>query len=306
MRLIATLHKPPLEVAGHSVECNGTWPRIARLRDEIWLDAPHPQPPELIAAVRSARLRADLVTFSQTIEDTTPRHPFPLSMESTAVADAADFGAWWTALPQESRKHMRRARKAGVVVRSAPFDDELVAGIKRLYDETPVRQGRRFPHHGKDLATVRRENGTFLARAHFLGAYLGENLVGFVKIVRVGGTARIMQILAAQAHREAFPSHALLAGAVELCPRLPARYLIYGQYVYGRKQGSPMTEFKRRNGFRDVRVPRYHVALNWRGRLALRTGFHQRTGDRLPEPLLNLLVRLRALALPRSGAGAAS
>jgi len=67
-----------------------------------------------------------------------------------------------------------------------------------------------------------------------------------------------------------------------------------------------MTEFKRRNGFRDVRVPRYHVALNWRGRLALRTGFHQRTGDRLPEPLLNLLVRLRALALPRSGAGAAS
>lgn len=306
MRLLVPLRDPPLEVAGHVVDCNGTWPRIARLRDEIWLEAPRPEPPELIAAVRSSHLRADLLTFSQTIEDTAPRHAFPVSLESTAVAETVDFGAWWNALPQESRKHVRRSRKAGVVVRSAPFDEDLVAGIKRLYDETPMRQGRRFPHHGKDLATVRRENGSFLARAHFLGAYLGETLIGFVKIVRVGGTARIMQILSAQAHRDVFPSNALLAGAIELCPRLPARYLIYGQYVYGQKHGSPMTEFKRRNGFRDVRVPRYHVALNWRGRLALQTGFHQRTGDRIPEPLLNLLLRVRALALRRSSAAAAS
>jgi hypothetical protein len=306
MRLLVPLRDPPLEVAGHVVDCNRTWPRIARLRDEIWLEAPRPEPPELIAAVRSSHLRADLLTFSQTIEDTAPRHAFPVSLESTAVAETVDFGAWWNALPQESRKHVRRSRKAGVVVRSAPFDEDLVAGIKRLYDETPMRQGRRFPHHGKDLATVRRENGSFLARAHFLGAYLGETLIGFVKIVRVGGTARIMQILSAQAHRDVFPSNALLAGAIELCPRLPARYLIYGQYVYGQKHGSPMTEFKRRNGFRDVRVPRYHVALNWRGRLALQTGFHQRTGDRIPEPLLNLLLRVRALALRRSSAAAAS
>ena len=306
MRLLVPLRDPPLEVAGHVVDCNGTWPRIARLRDEIWLEAPRPEPPELIAAVRSSHLRADLLTFSQTIEDTAPRHAFPVSLESTAVAETVDFGAWWNALPQESRKHVRRSRKAGVVVRSAPFDEDLVAGIKRLYDETPMRQGRRFPHHGKDLATVRRENGSFLTRAHFLGAYLGETLIGFVKIVRVGGTARIMQILSAQAHRDVFPSNALLAGAIELCPRLPARYLIYGQYVYGQKHGSPMTEFKRRNGFRDVRVPRYHVALNWRGRLALQTGFHQRTGDRIPEPLLNLLLRVRALALRRSSAAAAS
>lgn len=305
MRLLATLRDSPLEVAGHAIECDGTWPRIARLRDEIWLEAPHPEPAQLVAAVRSSRLRADLITFSQTIEDPAPRHAFPCSLESNAVADVTNFAAWWDALPQESRKYIRRSRKAGVVVRSAPFDEALVAGIKRIYDETPVRQGRRFPHHGKDLATVRRENGSFLARAHFLGAYLGEALIGFVKLVRVGGSARIMQILATQAHREVFPSHALLAAAIELCPRLPVRHLIYGQYVYGRKHGSPMTEFKRRNGFRDVRVPRYHVALNWRGRLALHTGFHRRTGDRLPEPMLNLFLRIRAFALPRQRPDAA-
>ena len=76
MRLLATLRDSPLEVAGHAIECDGTWPRIARLRDEIWLEAPHPEPAQLVAAVRSSRLRADLITFSQTIEDPAPRHAF--------------------------------------------------------------------------------------------------------------------------------------------------------------------------------------------------------------------------------------
>lgn len=286
-----------MEVAGRRLECVGRWPRIARLADEVWLEPPSPDAAAIIAALRESRCRADLLSFAQHVDDTEPRHPFPHTWDSVAVADATDFGSWWDALPQESRKHVRRSRKAGVVVRPAPFDHDLIAGIKRLYDETPVRQGRRFPHHGKDLATVRRENSSYLARSHFLGAYLGETLIGFVKLVRVGSAARIMQILAAQAHRDAFPTQAILAAAVEICPSLPARHLIYGQYIYGRKDRSPMTEFKRRNGFRDIRVPRYHVPLNWRGRLALRTGFHRPTGDRLPEPVINVFLRLRALAL---------
>jgi hypothetical protein len=298
MRIITTMRDDRLEVAGHRLECVGRWPRVARLSDEVWQEPPRPEISDLIAAARGSRLRADLVTVAQDITAPEPRHAaFPLTWDSVAVADATDFGSWWEALPQESRKHVRRSRKAGVVVRPAPFDHDLVAGIKRLYDETPVRQGRRFPHHGKELATVRRENSSYLARSHFLGAYLGETLIGFVKLVRVGPAARIMQILAAQAHRDVFPTQALLAAAVELCPKLPVRHLIYGQYIYGRKDRSPMTEFKRRNGFRDIRVPRYHVPLNWRGRLALSTGFHRPSGDRLPEPIVNVFLRLRSLAL---------
>ena len=36
-------------------------------------------------------------------------------------------------------------------MRRVPFDDALVRGISRIYDETPTRQGRRFWHYGKDL-----------------------------------------------------------------------------------------------------------------------------------------------------------
>lgn len=247
--------------------------------------------------LRGSRLRADLVTVAQNVDDPEPRHPYSHTWDSVAVAEAANFDAWWHGLPQEARKHVRRSRKEGLVVRPVPFDDILVAGISRLYDETPVRQGRRFAHYGKPLAVVRRENATYLARSHFLGAFLGDTLAGFVKLVRVGTSARIMQILAAEEHRDTFTTQALLAAAVELCPRLPARRLIYGQYVYGRKQGSSMTEFKRRNGFREVRVPRYHLALTWRGRLALRAGLHRPVADRIPEPFISAFLRLRTLAL---------
>ena len=297
MRPLPLMPATLTEVEGRAIDMTGRWPRIARLRDEVWLEPPLPHPDGILGALRAAPDRADLLTFAGRVEDPEPRHPFTRSWDSIAVADATDFDAWWESLPQESRKHVRRSRKAGVAVRPAAFDDELLTGIKRLYDETPVRQGRRFPHHGKDLATVRRENSSYLARSHFLGAYLGETLIGFVKLVRVGPAARIMQILAAQAHRDSFATQALIAAAVELCPRLPVRQLIYGQYVYGTKHRSPMTEFKRRNGFREIRVPRYHVPLNWRGRLALRTGFHRPAGERVPEPVVNLFLRLRALAL---------
>ena len=98
------------EVAGHRLECVGRWPRVARLRDEVWQEPPHPGISEIIAAARESRLHADLVTFAQDITAPEPRHPFPLTWDSVAVADATDFGSWWEALPQESRKHVRRSR----------------------------------------------------------------------------------------------------------------------------------------------------------------------------------------------------
>ena len=68
-------------------------------------------------------------------------------------------------------------------LREVPFDDVLVKGIWEIYNETPVRQGREFPHYGKDLETVHREEATFLDRSVFIGAFLQERLIGFVKLV---------------------------------------------------------------------------------------------------------------------------
>ena len=88
------------------------------------------------------------------------------------------------------------------MIRLAKLDDDFAAGIKAIYDATPVRQGRQFWHYGKDIDTVKRENGSYLDRSEFLGAYYSGQLVGFMKLVYVGDAARSMQILCLNAHQD--------------------------------------------------------------------------------------------------------
>ena len=55
-----------------------------------------------------------------------------------------------------------------------------------------------------------------------------------------------------------------------------------------------LAEFKRRCGFERVRVPRYYVALTWKGTLALKLGVHRGWKAMVPERIKTPLKRLRA------------
>jgi hypothetical protein len=168
-----------------------------------------------------------------------------------------------------------------------------VRGIKDLYDETPIRQGRRFWHYGKDIETVRRENSSYLDRSQFIVVYHQEELIGFLKMVYVGSTARIMQILSKEQHFDKRPTNALLAKAVEVCSKRSISQLIYGQYIYDNKTDSPVTEFKRRNGFHEVLLPRYYIPVTNKGRAAVALGLHRGLKSRLPRPVVSWALGVR-------------
>ena len=68
-------------------------------------------------------------------------------------------------------------------------------GITKIYNESPMRQGKPFWHYGKDFETVRRENATFLNRSYFIGAYFENELIGFIKLVYEKNFASMMQII---------------------------------------------------------------------------------------------------------------
>lgn len=291
-----------LPFEGRRIVCAGGWVRTASIFDEVWLDLPRLSNPfAALETVERSDLGADLFTFGQSLPDTAVEFPdLHVDYDNLAVGPTADFKAWWDALPQESRKNCRKAQKRGVAVRSVEFDDELAAGIKSIYDETPIRQGRRFPHYGKDLATVRAENASYLERARFVGAFLEGRLIGFIKMVYSGRTARIMQIIARNDQYEKHPTNALLAAAMELCSKQSIDRLIYGQYVYGRKRNSSVTEFKRRNGFVEVLLPRYYIPLTVRGRFALSTGLHRGVAANLPEPVTQFLLDARSLVYDKA------
>jgi hypothetical protein len=182
----------------------------------------------------------------------------------------------------------------GLVVKVTEFTDELVEGIKRIYDESSVRQGKPFWHYQKDFKTVKRENSTYLDRSTFIGAFYNDELIGFIRMIRVGTAECTLQVISQQRHFDKKPTNALLAKAVEICDERNASHLVYGRYTYNGVHSS-LTEFKRRNGFFEVLLPRYYVPLSTAGRLALTFGFHKTISSRVPPWILTHLIKLKSV-----------
>jgi hypothetical protein len=113
-------------------------------------------------------------------------------------------------------------------------------------------------------------------------------------MVYVGTAAKIMQILSKNAHADKKVPNLLLSKAVEICSQKGISHFIYGNYFYGNKGLTPITEFKRRNGFERFIYPRYFVPLTIKGRIALSLGLHRAIQDILPRPLTTFLLTNRA------------
>lgn len=282
-------------IEGFPISVQGKWVRTASIEDEEWVEEdPSKKAQALISKMTEHGALADIFTFAQRIGDSEVRHKYPFDWDNYAVIPITTFDEWWNnRLPQETRKNVRRAQKRGLEVRQATFDDALVDGISAIYNETPIRQGRKFWHYGKPLEAVRKENSTYLDRAVFLGAYVGEELIGFLKFVCVGRVASLMQILSKEAHQDKRPTNALLAEAVNACVHRNASHLVYGKYQYGNKSGSALAEFKKRNGFEKLDYPRYFVPLTMRGRAYIALRLHRGLHDWLPASALSWALAAR-------------
>jgi hypothetical protein len=282
-------------VCGIQVVVQGRALRIASVFDEDWVDeGPLKDPHEFLRQLKSAGVQADLFTFAQKLPDTAVRWSFAHEMFNLAVAPSHDFKQWWEGrLPQETRKHVRKSQKLNLAVREVSFDDALVSGLKAIYDETPVRQGRKFWHYGKPFEQVKTENSSYLDRSILIGAYLDEELAGLLKLVQIGSCAHVMQLIAKSAHADKKTTNALLAKGVEVAASRGIARVVYGQYVYGRNDTSSLTEFKRRNGFERVELPRYFIPLSLRGSVCLRLGLHRGWRHFLPESVERALLQLR-------------
>jgi hypothetical protein len=291
-----TLYVPSADIFGRTIIVTGKWLRVAAAKDEELAEREVVEhPAAFIEQIRKSPLRADILTFAQKLPETEPKHEGHVEWDNWAAVPTASFKDWWEKrLPQESRKNVRRAAKRGVVVKVVEFNDELVRGIREIYNETPTRQGRRFWHFGKDFDTVKRENATYLDRSEFLGAYAGEELIGFIKIIYAGTTASLSQILAKNEHQDKRPINALLAKAVEVCEKRGTAFLLYGKYAYEGNENSPLTEFKRRNGFEEIRYPRYFLPLTVKGRIAIKLGLHRGAKAVLPASVVTLLKHARS------------
>jgi hypothetical protein len=289
-----TLYVPSTEIYGRSVIATGKWIRTAEIKDEGVIEGATVEDPEsFITKLKESNLKADLFTFAQRPPEITPKYSYHREWDNWAVISTARFEDWWESLPQVARKNVRRAGRRGVVVKVIPFDDDLVKGVHRIYNSIQVRDGRLFWHYGQNVESVRRGLGTYLDRSEFIGAYLGEELIGFLKMVYVDDTATIFHIISMDEHYDKRPQNALIAKAAEVCEQKSISHLVYGKFIYGNKRRSSLVEFKRRNGFQQVNFPRYYIPLTLRGEVFVRLRLYRGVNGLLPEPILYLALSCR-------------
>jgi hypothetical protein len=283
-------------VEGKLLSVSGRWLRTARLRHE-WCDFLD-DPAAALTALRAGRPVADVFTFVCDLGQPEPALELRREPASLAVLPVTTFKQWWEDIGFKTRNKVRKAQKTGVVLRAVELDDQFAAGVEAIYNESPVRQGRKFFHYGKKAPEIREELSSFLDRSLLIGAYHQDELVGFMKLFQGRQVLRTVHIIAKLAHRDKCVMDALIGRAVELCAERGLGYLHYGSWTDG-----GVGVFREKHGFRRVDVPRFFVPLTARGRLMLAMNWHRPLRERLPAPVTALMLRLRARWLAaRTGA----
>lgn len=287
---------PTLTINGNTLYALGKWLKTATVRGEDMMVDELDNPEAYIEQLTSEKnrvLKADIFTFTQKPPATRPSYSYAFEWESIAAIHMLQFDEWWESLPQETRKNVRRAQKRGVEVRIQEFDDDLIQGIQAVNDDSPMRQGTANAYYGKSFDETKERYGDFVGRCDFICAYYGEELIGFLHLVYRGEIASILNLTTKPSHFDKRPSNALMAKAAEICYAKRISYITYGRYNYGNKTNSPLRQFKIRNGFEEILVPRYYVPLTTWGKLCMKVKLHRGLIGILPHGVITFGVNVR-------------
>ena len=277
-----------LEIAKQTFVLNREFINTVSLEDEWFEDLENPQ--AVINLLKTLPTpKTDIFTFWQRIPNTKPQFNYPLEWEDLAVLPISTFDHWWNKqIKSRVRSLIRKTEKDGVIIKETDFNDEFVRGMTAIFNESPVRQGRKFWHYGKDFETVKQQFSRYLFREQMVGAYYQGEMIGFMMLCDAGKFSLTGQIIASLNHRDKSINNALIAKAVEICAAKKQDFLVY--YFWG---DDSLSEFKRRCGFEKISVPRYYVPLTLKGKLALKLGAHRGWKKMLPDSIKKPLKELR-------------
>jgi hypothetical protein len=261
--------------------------RTAALKNEWQEDIGDPV--EVIRALRSAPVRIDFLKFWQRVPESEAKFPYYREWRDIATIPITTFDHWWRKqISPKVRNKVRKAQKLGVLVREAALDDELVHGIADVFNDSPVRRGKRFWHYGRSFESVRQGMRANLTDSVFVAAYYEQELIGFIKFIITERYAMTSLILDKQSHRDKAPMNAMIGKVVEICAEKKIPYFTYTVWRRG-----DHGHFQKSNGFIKIPVPEYFIPLTFRGRLALALGLHKGLKGAIPERAMVWLLELR-------------
>jgi len=231
--------------------------------------------------------RADIFTFLERKWCRTIPNPPELwakTEDNVALLHVTTYKEWLRIIGKKTRNMIHKADKSGIRTEIAVPGDRLAEGIWKIFNETPIRQERGFPHYGTTLETVKKG---LLSQSDYtyVGAYYQDELVGFIHLIHGNNVSIISQILSLQKHWNKAVNNALVAKAVEVCASKGMNWI-----MYGRMGNHPTLDtFKQNNGFIQFQLTRYYIPLTGKGRIAVKLGLHRELKDALPHAMKYLL-----------------
>jgi len=209
-----------------------------------------------------------------------PSKSWLAAKDNVAILNLKGYDKWWKNVGKKTRNMVRKAEKLGIRTEVAEPDERLAEGIWKIYNETPIRQERGFPHYGVSLNQVM----TDLHSARdctYIGAYFQDELAGFIQLVHGENIEIISQILSLQKHWDKAVNNALVAKAVEVCASKEEKWIMYGRIG----NHPSLDNFKQSNGFTEFQLTRYYVPITRKGKIATKLGLHREIKDSLPKAI---------------------
>src|SRR5688572_17040285 len=154
--VMSTRRPVELTVAGKAVLITGAVLKTARLKSENYVQLEDSA--AFIEELSKSGLRTDIFSLIGDVNDPVPTVSFYHENEQVAALPITTYDEWFSMrLHNKPRNMIRKAIKSGVEVRLEEFTDSLLEGVKGIYDESPVRQGKRNRHYKKDLGVLKAE-----------------------------------------------------------------------------------------------------------------------------------------------------
>jgi hypothetical protein len=267
---------------------SGRFIKTAALKNEWQEDVENPG--DVIGELKASSAKIDLLRFWQRIPESEPNYDYYHEWRHVAAIPVTDYKHWLgKQISPKARNKVRKSVKLGVVIQETELTDELVRGIVDIFNQSPVRRGKRFWHYGKNFETVKKEMSLDLNESIFITAYHGNELIGFIKLLLADRYALLTLILDKVNHRDKAPMNGMIAKTVEICAERKVPYIVY--YMWRR---SGHGEFQESTGFERIPIPEYFVPLTFKGAIALRLGLHRGLRGLIPEKVMGWLLALRA------------
>jgi hypothetical protein len=212
--------------------------------------------------------------------DNTPIPGFYEVKDNVALLDFTTYNDWLAKIINKTHHNpVKRAQNKGLVVKEVIPDEEFSEGVLEIYNDTPIRQNRKFEHYGKKLEDLNLDKSCI-----FIGAYFETKLVGFIQLIYGEHENIVSQILSLTEYQNKNINKAMIAKAVEITEK---RDLDDRTIIYGRMGNHPsLDKFKEENGFVKYPIMRYYIPLTFKGRLAIFLSLHRDLKDIAPKFLI--------------------